>query len=316
MSKTYNCQSDTAFANHFFDAVSNPTGFSFLVHGPPLDERPFAEAGIPAMSVVGFTQPWHWHLPTDTLENLSPRTVANTVNIIYNLMNHVSQDNWVSDLEPATLTFFMPVYGVLISYGVVVRLIIAVLAIVAVVALIIFRRKSLNISIKGIVASILGIALLVGLHLGVAQAMFSLLFSGFEDYRQFIAGTLMVVIIFPLGSFIYFKVLSRFANRDTIGLTAAVILLLLGISEVFTIPGEEYLSLIPVILITMRLWLPKSKIMYYVTGISAGVLYLPILYMMGVMTVIMMPAAALYFAIFFVIFYALAKDYPSVSVQL
>jgi hypothetical protein len=225
-------------------------------------------------------------------------------------MDYVSQDSRASYLEPSSLTFFMLGYGVLISYGVVVRLILTILAIGAVVALIIFRRKSLDLSIKGIIASVLGVALLVVLILGIAQVLFSFIFSGFVDYRHFIAGALAIAIILPLGSYFYLKGLSRFANRDAIGLTAAVVLLLLGISEAFTIPGEEYLSVIPVILITIRLWLPKNKIIYYVTGISAGLLYLPILYMMATAIVTMLPAAALYFAIFFVIFYALSKDYP------
>ena len=175
------------------------------------------------------------------------------------------------------------------------------------------RLKTINISVKGIVASILGVALLVRLHLVGAQVMFSLVFSGLNDYRHLMAGALAVAIIFPLGSYFYFKGLSRFASRDAIGLTAAVILLLLGIIEAITIPGEEYLSLIPVILITIRLWLPENKIIYFIAGISAGVLYLPILFLMAAIVVIMMPAAALYFAIFVIIFYALSKDYPADS---
>ncbi|MBL3715501.1 M28 family peptidase [Lactococcus garvieae] len=299
------------FSNQFFKAVSNPTGFSILADAHPLDERFFAKADIPAMSLVNFTRPWHYHVPSDVIENLSPGTVTHSIDVMSRLMEQVSQTEWAEDFEAeAPTTHFMLAYHVFIQYGGVVRSLISLLAIVSLIGLILLKRQELQISLKGIFTSIAGVVLLLILYAGISVGAFMLFFRTVDHHPYLIISGLLLAVLLPLASYFYLKGLARFIQYETFAVSIAGVFLALGLAQAVLMPGTEYLSLLPVLLIAARLLLPQNKILYYVSGVLLGLLYLPLLFIMTFVLGMALPIPALYYVLFIILFYVLAKNYP------
>jgi len=241
-------------------------------------------------------------------------------NILHSLMRLASQDGWGGSFGDTT--FFMLVYGVHISYGPVIRWIIAGLMVAAVIAMIVYRRSGSpyrpfsqgewDVSAKGIVISLIGTLLFFALFIGATLLLAMLaanIWPGSADNHVVITGTITMLILTPLAYF-YQKALTSFAGWDALGLILAILLGTIGLVAAVLVPGLEYFLLICAGLIALRVAKPYSKLAYFFTGIAAGVLFLPLLYIVITQIGAAILSGAM-FALFIPVLYVLAKDYPA-----
>jgi len=310
--------------NILFEASSRPAGFSLLAYGVALDEWHFAQGGIPAMTIMPFARPWNYHTPDDTIENLGTYTLAGYIDTIQNLMEMASQAGWIEGFSTREKTFFMPVYGMLISYGPVMRWIIAGLMIAGIIAMIIYRRSGSNyrpfsqgrwdVNVKGIMLSLIGTLLFIVLFVGGTLLIFSLASNiGLLGYHTSIILTSsgIILILIPLAYY-FLKLITSIAGWDSFALVMAIFLGIFGVVAGVLMPGLEYFPMICAGLIALRVAKPDSRVAYFFAGIIAGVLFLPLLYIMLTQLGVASPLSGLLFALFIPVFYVLTKDYPSV----
>jgi hypothetical protein len=305
-----------------FSAAPRLAGFSLMSEDfgmGGMDERHFIHQGIPAMNLIAFARPWHYHSPSDVIENVGIQTVGQFTDALYNLMNYSSQEGWVESFEAESRTFFMPFYGVVISYGFILRLVITVLTLAAAIALC-FSIKSLNLSVtkKGVLIAIGGVVALIILY-AAAVHLFGTLFVaiwnalsdewiGLYHHRFILFGVLVYLVTIPLA-YLGLKFLNKRVGIDSLRLIVAMLFVLYGAFATFTLPGTEYPDVLVGALIILRTFIPKSKIVYFFTGITAGLLYFPVLY---ISVGLLGPSAwgALSYVFFIMAMYVLTKDYP------
>jgi hypothetical protein len=304
------------FAHEYFQAVSRPTGFSILAYGAILDEWPFAHVGIPAMTLMASGRIWNYHLPGDTIENLDIRTFHNYLYVIYNMMNRMTQAAWADSFAVDSTTYFMLGYNVFISYGTVIRWIIAAVAVASLVAFVVLRKSKLDLTGKGIAISVLGIGLFVVLYIAVAIGIHFLLGLIGLRINNHITNAVTLAVILPFASYFYYKGLSRFVSRDSLGVSVAFVFSIMGIVIAVIMPGLEYFLSIVAILVVVRLWIPQSKVLYYVTGSLTGILFFPLLFIMTKQMGMASPLSTLLFSLFISAFYVLSKEYPAISKEL
>ena len=308
-----------------FEAMGRPVGFSLLGYGAALDEWHFAQAGIPAMGVMSLIRPWHYHSPSDTLSNLSASTVEVYIDTIYSLMGLASQGGWVEGFTPRDTTFFMLAYGLLISYGPVVRWILAGLMLAGILTMIFYRRSGSpyvpfsqgkwDVSVRGIIFSLIGLLLFIVLFVGGTMLFMMLaanIWRGFVRYHTNIVLTSVVIVavLVPLAYF-YLKLLVGIGSWDSFGLVLSVLLGVAGVAAAVLAPGLEYFLLICAGLIALRVSIPHNRVVYYFTGIAAGILFLPLIFILLTQLGVASFFTGGILALFIPVFYALTKDYPA-----
>ena len=55
------------------------------------DHKPFLLAGIPAVDLIDLKGNPHWHKPTDTLDNMSPRSIHRVADIVLTMLPEVER---------------------------------------------------------------------------------------------------------------------------------------------------------------------------------------------------------------------------------
>jgi len=307
-------------ADIIFNTTERVSGFSlFSYGGGALDEELFINAGIPAVSLMSVARSWHYHSPTDNIENANLSTLGQHTDAVRDLMDAVSQEGRIEGFEPRETTFFMLGYGLTVSYGPLVKWIITVFALLSVVALLVhvWRNKMIT-NKKGIIIGLGGIALFVGLYFGIAYLLNFLVMFVWDNFANtridhyffrwifFRAGIMAITISL---AYIGLKKLSRFTEQVTLRAILAVAFSLVGLGAAILAPGLEYFFLISAVLIVIRSMLPSCRITYYFTGIASGLIFIPLLYLL-ITQASPDTLTTVAFTIFILVFYVLSKDYP------